>query len=285
MKIKNQEPIKCSNKIKKYYYIYCIYIKSKNWYYIGQRQLPNKYNRAKDDIIYLGSGTILCNYKAKYGISDLYKKILIEGWYTKNQINKLEIKYIAKYNKKYGNIRNKGLCINLAKGGNIIGINSYYKKSKKEIKISHLKGALKSKGQHFYNNGKVEKSFHDWDNIPSGFVKGRLPFSIKTRKKMSKKQKGKIISKHQRKLCSNYSKSCSWYNNGKIEKFVPESPGKIWKKGRLPLSKFKKEKMSKLHKKLKLRWWTNGKKDIFCKNKPGKKYKLGRSNLKIRRKK
>lgn len=77
-------------------------------------------------------------------------------------------------------------------------------------------------GQHIYNNGIIEKAFYETEEIPYGFISGKLPKN-KEKLKTYKGTSGKHI-----------------YNNGEIEKFFYDTnvqPGFV--RGRLSSTKSK----------------------------------------------
>lgn len=82
-----------------------------------------------------------------------------------------------------------------------------------------------SKGMHWYNNGSINISAFE---CPDGFVKGRLPYIIKNKRKpMSIENKLHL---------SNVKKGMHWYNNGIVSMQAKSCP-EGFVKGRLPLKR------------------------------------------------
>lgn len=69
------------------------------------------------------------------------------------------------------------------------------------------KSAEKNRGKSIYNNGLVEIRLHPNEEIPEGFIKGRL----------------QRVIQNSRDNC-NLPRNYKWYNNGKIEKFIDVCP-------------------------------------------------------------
>ena len=69
------------------------------------------------------------------------------------------------------------------------------------------KSAEKNRGKSIYNNGLVEIRLHPNEEIPEGFIKGRLQRVIQNLKDNC-----------------NLPRNYKWYNNGKIEKFIDVCP-------------------------------------------------------------
>lgn len=97
---------------------------------------------------------------------------------------------------------------------------------RKSAKKSAEKAKEFNKGSVVYNNGLIEKKFKEGMEIPEGFVKGGLPYSIEKQDKiinaMKEKNKGSI-----------------YWNNGEVCVKHPKgvNPGEGWKQGMLPRKK------------------------------------------------
>lgn len=86
-------------------------------------------------------------------------------------------------------------------------------KNQKPTDYSKYMSSIKNSDTHFYNNGSIELKFKDGEQIPDGFVKGRLKnwFPDQTGKKKSKEAVEKMKK----------SKSNTiWINDGKVEKMI-----------------------------------------------------------------
>lgn len=113
----------------------------------------------------------------------------------------------------------------------------------------------RQKNSIWVNNQNVEKQIERIDDLPLGFVVGRLPFSYDQRNKMSNNVKGNknpMFGRHirfddNRKLAARNtakrigstppsSRGKRWYNDGTIEKLLKVEPERVsswWKVGRL----------------------------------------------------
>ena len=83
------------------------------------------------------------------------------------------------------------------------------------IKEGAKKAAKKNRGKSIYNNGLVEIRLHPNEEIPKGFIKGRLQSVIQGAKDNC-----------------NLPRNYKWYNNGEIERFIDLCPEGLTK-GRL----------------------------------------------------
>ena len=234
------------------YYIYKITNLINGKTYIGQ----HKYKKLNDS--YMGSGKHLKSAKAKYGIENFKKEILVFGIVRKDFIDLLEKEYIKFYRsigKAEYNIADGGM------GGSIPGINkgktpwnkgipmsneqkmkiSKANKGRKLTEEQKIKISKTHKGKSTWNKGKkCEPLSEEHKKKISESEKGRKfseetkrkiskaltgkHLSEETKMKLSKLNKGKKLSEETKRKMSVLRKDCHWYNNGKINKFCRECP-------------------------------------------------------------
>lgn len=180
-----------------------------NCYYIGK----SKYNKC--DKKYHDSSLYLRQYKKKWGLAGLDRKILCECE-TEQLLNDTEKKYIAEC--QHDLFKNGGLCLNIAlggTGGDTISNNKNYTEicKKRSISESGIKNPMYGKNYQCYGlkrrtdnlKGKTFNEIFGKEKaklIKEKFSKNRLgkKHSVETRLKMSKNNVG--------------SKGMHWYNNG-----------------------------------------------------------------------
>lgn len=239
-----------------YGYIYMITNLVTNKSYIGK----HKYDKPCLDEKYVCSGTLINKSINKYGI-DKFERKLIATADTAQELNDLEISYIDKFNTRVPNGYNltrggDGLCDPSPEVRKKLDVwsgkkqpASMVEKRRQSCKqVVHTpewiaKISAANKGQvpselciaankkrktnsKWYNNGQEEHMFLG-DDIPEGYVKGRLknPFPD---------QRGKPKSKEAIEKISLKLKGTKWFNNGTIEKLCsPDNVPEGFVKGRL----------------------------------------------------
>ncbi len=184
------------------YYIYRITNLINGKTYIGQ----HKYKKLNDS--YMGSGKHLKYAKAKYGIENFRKDILVFGIVRKDFIDLLEKEYI-KFYRSIGKAE-----YNIAKGGEGNGGWNKGKKCKPLSEEHKRKISESEKGRKFSEETKKKISEAN---------KGKK-LSEETKMKLSKLNKGKKLSEETKKKMSKIKKGLHWFNNGKINKFCHECP-------------------------------------------------------------
>ena len=122
---------------------------------------------------------------------------------------------------------------------------------------------------YYYNNGKHEIRLHESDNVPDGYVRGRInlykstgqrwvnnsviEFQIKSGEDVPNgfslgriKRSAACINKHKN---TYQQRGFKWYTNGKEEILLPSNltPPNGYEPGRLKMSSLQKQKLSKSH--------------------------------------
>jgi group I intron endonuclease len=172
--------------------------------YIGQHKSKNW------DSNYFGSGILLNRAIKKYGIEN-FECNLIMWASSKEELNKLEIKYIAYYKPEY-NISTGGTGGNLGEKVN-------------KLISEGQKGRISwNKGKTNIYSEETRKKMSEAKKGKSSWNKGKI-FSEETRKKMSEAKKGKISSmkgKHHseksRKKMSESRKGRHWIIDNETDK-------------------------------------------------------------------
>lgn len=136
----------------KYGYIYKVCNLHTGDIYVGK----HKYSKEGLDPYYKGSGLILNNQR-KYQEEDSFETILLEDCYSLAHLNEREIYWINYYRS------NSDKLINIAAGGDGGDITSQFR---------------------WYNNGVENLYIKLTDNIPEGFIPGRLYFNNSSKGKI-----------------------------------------------------------------------------------------------------
>lgn len=218
--------------------------------YIGQRTMGSKYRTALADM-YWGSGKLLKLAQAKYGLENFKKETLIEGFFTKGQLDRFErcaIRIERFLGKAEYNIANGGQGFDSSEASKYakIGVKVYEQRTGKSWS-QRAKEIAQSKSPE-------EKRLIALKSMQSRLEKGNWTFTMKG-KKLSKDQKKKISESHKGKALGskNGSYGKSWWTNGKENVKAEVCPEGFWK-GR--------SCNEELH------WYTNGTENIFSKTCP-----------------
>lgn len=164
--------------------------------YIGQHKVSEI---LKDDK-YRGSGKVIKQAHKKYGKVNFSIEYL-ELALTQIEANALEQYYIAK-EKSIGKAE-----YNIAKGG--LGHTGH----KGTFSANAIESAKKkNKGSYWYNDGNQEHRFRPDEEIPSGWVRGRLPMTEEQKKKLSRSITGTTWSDAHRKSMEEYYSSDTYEN-------------------------------------------------------------------------
>lgn len=235
---------------KKRRYIYKITNLINGKTYIGQRTMSSKYRTALADM-YWGSGKLLKLAQTKYGLENFKKEILIEGIFSKEELDRFErcaIRVERFLGKAEYNIANGGQGFDSSEASKYakLGIKAYEQRTGKSWS-QRAKEIAQSKSPE-------ERRLIALKSMQSRLEKGNWTLTMKG-KKLSEDQKKKISESHKGKALGpkNGSYGKSWWTNGKENVKAEVCPEGFWK-GR----SCNKE----------LRWYTNGKENIFSKTCP-----------------
>ena len=184
-----------------YGYVYKTTNLINNKIYIGvhKKQFFDKY--------YLGSGKMLRRAIRKYGRKN-FKCEVLEWCSNKATLFSREQYWVAFYNSK-----DPAVGYNIVDGGGgIPGFVHTDEEKERTQQVRNRNGKL-----HWYNNGKIELQFGQEEEIPAGFIKGRLKQTIakvaqsKTGQKIKRKVPYMVKGRH-------------WFTNGNIDVFVFTCP-------------------------------------------------------------
>lgn len=95
---------------------------------------------------YMGSGNYVKNFLKEHSKDELTKKLLVEGEFTIDELNKLEVEYVSKY-KQLPN------CVNKARGGDGGDTSKFIDYNSEEYKKNHSDGI---KRQRIEKYGSIE---------------------------------------------------------------------------------------------------------------------------------
>ena len=168
------------------FYIYKMIHLPSGRIYIGQRKVPKGKTLETDN--YFGSGTIWRRIYNKH--KDECVKVIIDTASSKEEIDKLEKKYIAHYKNVYGEF-----CVNIAEGGDGGYTGPGYWLGKKMPREIVEKCAAKKRGKKAWNKGLTmthEQKKNMLGRKPSDEARAKMSESARNRKPMSEETKKKI---------------------------------------------------------------------------------------------
>jgi group I intron endonuclease len=181
-----------------YGYIYITTNKLNGKRYVGQ-------HKSKDwDYNYYGSGKLVGYAIKKYGIENFICFPLAWAW-SKEELNKLEIEYIAHYNPEY----------NISTGGNGGNLGEAVNR-----KISEAAKNMSDETRRKMSEIRVKKCLSKGENNP---MYNHI-YSDKTRKKIADSRKGKHHSEETKQKISKLHFGRHWFTNGIINRFCYECP-------------------------------------------------------------
>lgn len=218
-------------------YIYCItnLVNGKN--YFGQRTRGIRYTSSLADM-YWGSGTLLKKAKEKYGICNFKKEIIIEGFFTKEQINRFE-KCIIRIQRLLGKAE-----YNLADGGDGGDTSRFIDYKSKEYKNNVKKGTREGRIKHY---GSLENyKMHQKQIVQQNLVKDPNYYTSKgmTGKHFSEETKQKMRESHLGEKNSQYGKKQSDETKRKKREARLKSHNELFSKIRLYLEQLNLDKIS-----------------------------------------
>ena len=144
---------------------------------------------------YMGSGNYVKSFLKEHSKDELTKKLLVEGEFTVDELNKLEVEYVSKY-KQLPN------CVNKARGGDGGDTSKFIDYSK----VDNKRGYLKRKELCVQPVWKKHDTFIGKHH------------SEETKKKMSDAKKGKYCKE------KNSQYGTHWYTNGEKNVKAKECP-------------------------------------------------------------
>ena len=184
--------------------------------YIGQTTRERPELRWREGLGYMGHKKLFRYFSLaikKYGWENFTHEILWEGEFSDiSELNQLEEDYIIKFNTLVPN------GYNLITGGKnkLVSEEVRNKMRKPKSPESIEKSAIKHRGTHWYNNGKINRVSLV---CPEGFVRGRLPYDYSLQNEVCLRMAKANIGR-------------KWYNNG-VKEIMSHSQPEGFIKGRL----------------------------------------------------
>ena len=203
-------------------YIYCITNLLNGKTYFGQHKLQE--GRTLQSDLYYGSGTLIKAAQKKYGLENFKKEILLEGEFSKEEINRFERCIIAC----------QRICgkaeYNITDGGEGCNGEAWYQANLEHLKDPEVnKKRVETWKKTYYSMDNKKKE--EWQKKNSDAHKGKQKWLGKHHAEESKKKIGLANSKSQ-KGSKNSQFGTHWYTNGEVNikaKECPEGfrPGRI----------------------------------------------------------
>lgn len=198
---------------KRYSYIYEITFPDGK-VYVGKHTPKHK---GENPNWYMGSGNYVKDFLKEHSKDELTKKLLVEGEFTTEELNKLEIEYVSKY-KQLPN------CVNKARGGDggqvFWGTDMCSEKDRQKQRERAKQQWIKYK-ENYMNAAKLRG-----ENYHLKFLKGEIDNSGENNgmygKHHSEESKKKMSELHKGEKNSQYG--THWYTDGKTNVKAKECP-------------------------------------------------------------
>lgn len=218
-------------------YIYCITNLINGKTYFGQRTRNRRYTSSLSDM-YWGSGILINKAYKKYGKENFKKEIIIEGHFSKEQINRFERCMIAC----------QRICgkaeYNLADGGDGGDTSRFINYKSKKYKNNVKKGTIEGRIKHY---GSLENyKTHQKQIAQQNLAKDPSYYTSKgtTGKHFSEEVKQKLCESHLGERNSQYGKKQSEETKRKKRETRLKSHNEFFSKIRLYLEQLNLDKIS-----------------------------------------
>lgn len=195
-------------------YIYCITNLLNGKTYFGQHKLQE--GRTLQSDLYYGSGKLIKAAQKKYGLENFKKEILLEGEFSKEEINRFE-KCIIACQRICGKAE-----YNITDGGEGCHGDAWYKANLKHLQDQEINKKRKATWRKTYDTMSDEIK-QEWRRKISESNKGNKNWLGKHHSEESKKKIGLANSKHQ-KGEKNSQYGTHWYTDGEKNVKAKECP-------------------------------------------------------------